>query len=125
MPKKSTRRATPARRRHAKAMTPPLAGLSAAFKMLSESDHTNIAARMEAEKCYPYALALIEAVYTDEGDESPSVIIERATKAFHGHMWSDDEIAHSPELTGHTALHIGFAACWLLMMEVNGKGGGR
>ena len=112
-----------ATRRHAPAITPP-PGLAVAFKMLSESDHTNIAARSEAERYYPYARAFIEAVNTTDGD-SASAVIKKATKRDHVHCFDDDEIAETPELTGHTAFRVGFAACWLLMTDVNEQGGGR
>jgi hypothetical protein len=74
-----------------------------------------------ARDSYPYARDLADLVASgvpDDGGASISSLIEEATKAQHGRVYSDEDIATTPELTGHTALYIGFAACWLLMNEM-------
>lgn len=103
-------------------------GLSLAFKLIAEPDWTAHAAAAHAQDIYPHALRLVEGLIAgddESGGQHRSDLVKAATKALHGHCWTDEEIATSPDLTGNTALYLGFATCWLLLMGVNGKGGAR
>jgi hypothetical protein len=107
--KKATRRAS---------KEAPL-GLALAFKWLLEDDLKSSAAKTYADKIYPHALALIEAVQHDDSYAGVDDVLEEATKAkYSGCLDDDGEIAHV--FHGRAGLYVGFAACWLMMQNVHG-----
>lgn len=110
------------RQRRQPALRAPL-GLAHAFKLIAESDWTANAASGHATEIYPHALRFIDSLHedTEGGGIHRAELIAAATKALHGHCWTDEDITSMPELTGSTALYLGFAVAWLLMSDIRGK----
>ena len=103
-----------------KASTPVPPGLAAAFKLIQPDDASAAWARAQATDTYPHALAFLAALETDGSIDD---VIARATQEEHGHVLEGadaDNAEWVANLTGDTALHVGFAACWLLMTQING-----
>ena len=130
-PRKNRARQTPVgRTTEARARTAPPRGLVAAFTLINQGGATPIAGSAAASRAYGPARQIIDLLQgaPPTGIDQGLVIeriITRATQANNEQTYTSDDIAVIPELMADTALNIGFAMCWLLMMSVNGKGGAR
>ena len=115
------RKQTGRRRRttHARqAAIPP--GLAAAFKMIDTGGSTNTAAHSFATKAHPHALRILDLLH---GDGSVDLAVEQELTAAAARLFPTLSDQQVPELARLAGFHVGFAACWLLMMAVNGRGG--
>ena len=111
-----------------KATTAPPAGLITAFTLINREGATAIAAQRAAEQSYEPALAIIDLLHGTHRpgrvfqDTSIENVIEEAAVDRHGRVFDVAEADVRASLMSDTAFDLGFAACWLLMTSLNGRG---